>query len=39
MSLKDRIDGVEERIGEACRKSGRNRGRGEAGRGLEEVFR
>ncbi|MXZ13192.1 MAG: YggS family pyridoxal phosphate-dependent enzyme [Candidatus Dadabacteria bacterium] len=26
MSLKDRIDGVEERIGEACRRSGRNRG-------------
>lgn len=26
MSLKDRIDRVEERIGEACRRSGRNRG-------------
>ena len=25
MNLRDRIDGVEERIGEACRRSGRNR--------------
>ena len=26
MNLKDRIDGVEQRIGEACRRSGRSRG-------------